>query len=522
MEQRSANYRVAIVDDEPIQRMGILHLCNWSDYQIEIVGQASNGREALQLLEETRPHVVLTDIVMPVMDGVELTKAVRSRYPDIKVVVLSSYSEYHYVREVFKYGVTDYLLKPKVSAPELIAMIQDLCSDIQLTADKQGPDQVDTALLLAQWLDKDVDRISAEPQRKQLEERFEQACFRVVKASTSLALSRSKWTPSQLEQLIIQLAAEQLSPYPHSCVFTGGELIVLVNFEIQQAAEAESALSRFAQQAGLAIDYMSFVMSRSYGSLDQVKAHNEQLSACLGKLLYFPESALVREEDILFTAEKADFDPGKFIEKLQNFSFDEAIGLLKALIFNACEQQAYDEYSLKRLCQNLIYSALSVFEQLKIPVGEPYASKLKMFKQIDMAYGIAELEHIMTDFLIGLKGQVRQDDSQHSSVILQQIYSYVDEHYAGDISLAEMAAALHVNYSYLSSYFKQRTQENLTSYINRVRISKAKELLLKHGLSISEISRITGFSDHNYFSKVFKKYTGLTPAEYRNQLPITM
>lgn len=81
-----------------------------------------------------------------------------------------------------------------------------------------------------------------------------------------------------------------------------------------------------------------------------------------------------------------------------------------------------------------------------------------------------------------------------------------------------MANALHLNYTYLSSYFKQRTQENLTSYINRVRTDKAKELLLDPSLSVSEISRLTGFSDHNYFSKVFKKMTGMTPVEYRHQI----
>ncbi|MMZ69532.1 HTH-type transcriptional activator RhaR [compost metagenome] len=81
-----------------------------------------------------------------------------------------------------------------------------------------------------------------------------------------------------------------------------------------------------------------------------------------------------------------------------------------------------------------------------------------------------------------------------------------------------MANSLHLNYTYLSSYFKQRTQENLTSYISRVRTDKAKELLHEQGLSVSEISPLTGFSDHNYFSKVFKKMTGMTPIEYRHQI----
>lgn len=153
MDNPIATYRVMIVDDEAILRTGILHLCNWSEYGIEIVAQAANGQEALQLIEAADPHVVITDIVMPVMDGVELTKTMRAQYPDIKIVVLSSYSEYNYVREVFKYGVTDYLLKPRVSATELVSLIQSLCSNMNLNSPGGRPARKDPALMLGRWLD---------------------------------------------------------------------------------------------------------------------------------------------------------------------------------------------------------------------------------------------------------------------------------------------------------------------------------------------------------------------------------
>lgn len=150
-------------------------------------------------------------------------------------------------------------------------------------------------------------------------------------------------------------------------------------------------------------------------------------------------------------------------------------------------------------------------EQLKQPIAELGSSKLKLFKMIDLAFDIEELEHIMVQFLEKVRHVVQGKDYRQS-IILHQIYEYVNEHYANEISLSEMANALHLNYTYLSSYFKQRTQENLTSYINRVRTDKAKDLLLDPSLSVSEISRLTGFSDHNYFSKVFKKMTGMTPS----------
>ncbi|GAA0137677.1 response regulator transcription factor [Paenibacillus sp. YSY-4.3] len=518
MEERPANYRVMIVDDEAILRTGMLHLCNWSEYGIEIVAQASNGLEALQYIEVVHPHVVITDIVMPIMDGVEFAKIMGKEHPEIKIVVLSSYSEFNYVREVFKYGVTDYLLKPKVSASELISLIQSLCSGIDLSEQSQPSAKNDPALLLGQWLGSHIEEDKQnEALLQELDRQFESELFIIAKASTSLLLSRTNYTQSQLEQVLLDLAAKHLTGMNYALVFLKNECLLLMNYESHRSVEVLSAMKRFADSASESLSYLSFVLSNAFKDLRQMKAEHIRLTPYLGKLLYFNEQALVPEDDILLQSERSDFNQEHFTAALRSFSIDEAGLQLETLFAEITGSMAYDEYSLKRLCQNLIYTAMSTLEQMKQPVGELGSSKLKLFKRIDLAYDIEELEAIMQQFLQDLRSILPGADQQQSQ-ILQQIYAYVHDNYANEISLSEMADSLHLNYSYLSSYFKQRTRENLTSYINRVRTDKAKELLLDHRLSVSEISRLTGFSDHNYFSKVFKKMTGMTPVEYRNQI----
>lgn len=514
----TAQYRVLIVDDEPIQRAGITHLCNWSEYGIEIVAQASNGQEALEAVEAALPHVVITDIVMPVMDGVELTRILRTRYPDIKVVVLSSYSEFDYVREVFKYGVTDYLLKPKVSAPELIALIQSLCGDIHLHVTDGKPARKDVSLLLGQWLSgaEDNGHLKAEALEAG-EEHFHAGSYRMLAAGTGLLLSRTDWTQNGLEQALPELAVKHLPFYAHSFVFLKQEAVLIVNYDDSEAESLLDGLRQFALEAKEKWTYVAFVQSHPFRSLAELRDEHDRLSPLLGKLLYFPRLALVPEERIGAGGRKAELDQSRFVSALRTLQIDEAATQLKALIDDIAEACSYDEYSLKRLCQNMIYTALSTLEPLKLPLSELNSSRLKLFKGIDLAFDIRELEGIMSAFMDDVRKLVRQTDQQPAP-ILQQIYDYVEANYESDISLADMAAKLHLNYSYLSSYFKQRTQENLTSYINRVRIDKAKQLMHNHELSISEISRQAGFSDHNYFSKVFKKFTGMTPLEYRNQI----
>ncbi|MNJ38143.1 HTH-type transcriptional regulator YesS [compost metagenome] len=517
MKERSANYRVMIVDDEAILRTGMLHLCHWSEYGIEIVAEASNGLEALQYIDVVHPHVVITDIVMPIMDGVEFAKIMGKEHPEIKIVVLSSYSEFNYVREVFKYGVTDYLLKPKVSATELISLIQSLCSNIDLKDQEALSIKDDPALLLGQWLSNDTKEEQTEEMLRKLSQHFTSELFVIAKASTSLLLLKTNWTQSQLERILIELAAEHLSSFEYSLVFLKNESLLLVNYESQQSMEVLSALKRFAEHSANSLTYITFVLSNAFSALQRIKAEHTRLTPYLGKLLYFTGRELVPGDEIIVQSEKLYFDQALFTAALRNFAIDEASSQLETLFSEITSSMAYDEYSLKRLCQNLIYTAMSTLEQLKQPVAETGSSKLKLFKMIDLAFDVNELKSIMLRFLQELKSVLPRSDQQQS-LILQHIYEYVNENYANDISLSEMADKLHLNYSYLSSYFKQRTHENLTSYINRVRTDKAKELLLDHTLSVSEISRLTGFSDHNYFSKVFKKMTGMTPVEYRNQI----
>ncbi|CAM2882070.1 response regulator [Paenibacillus sediminis] len=517
MKENSATYRVMIVDDESILRTGIIHLCNWSEYNIEIVAQASNGQEALHLIDKVRPHVVITDIVMPIMDGVEFTKMMRMQYPDIKVVVLSSYSEFDYVREVFKYGVTDYLLKPKVSATELISLIQSLCGEMPPNRLDSPPMKLDPAIRLGQLLS--TDRNFSEDidyDWQEWREQFAGKHFRIVKASTGILLSKTHWTQAQIEQVIIELAQDHLSSCNYVCVFLKNECVVLVNYDTNQADDVQSCLDEFTRLAMKSLTYIKFVLSHEFENIAKIQAEHERLSPYLGKLIYFPKRHCIPEHEIKPETDKVNFDQAQFTSALRSLAIDDASVQSQALFAHIRSTQAYDEYSLKRLCQNIIYSAMSTLEQMKQPLSELSSSKLKLFKKIDLAFDLDELESVFIQFVDDLKAVVRQTDPQ--SMILHRIYEYVNQNYANDISLSELADKFHLNYSYLSSYFKQRTNENLTTFINRVRIDKAKELLQNYELSISQISQLTGFSDHNYFSKVFKKMTGMTPVEYRNYI----
>ena len=122
--------KVLIVDDELLIRQGIKHSINWEKEGFKIIGEATNGEEALDLIEAFRPHIVITDMVMPVMDGEALTKAIKEDYPQIEIIILSSFGDFDYVRSTFQLGVSDYILKPQLEGADLLEALQQAAQKI--------------------------------------------------------------------------------------------------------------------------------------------------------------------------------------------------------------------------------------------------------------------------------------------------------------------------------------------------------------------------------------------------------
>lgn len=518
MNANDTSYRIMIVDDEAILRTGVYHLCNWKEFGIEVVGGASNGEEALQLIPQLQPHVVFTDVVMPVMDGVEFAKAMQKQYPHIKVIVLSSYSEFEYVRETFKYGVTDYLLKPKVSAPELVNLIHTLCADISShsTAGLNQKEESDSGILITRLLSNFGDE--QEELMSKLSLQLTHSHYRILKCSSTLQLSKTELSQTEIERTVISIAEKHLIDFHYACFFQKEECSLLINYDQADEEQVFPAVDPFAREVKKAFPYLTFVLSNSFSALSDLQACNDRLIQTLGKVIYYDQKCWIPETEIQWDSARVSLDSGAFTGAITSNDIPQACSILKAFFREVKQTQAYDDYSLKRLCQNLIYTIFNTIEQLQLNSTQLNLSKIRLFKSIDLAPSLDELEQILIELLLEIEVKLNEQGDRRNKIVLQRIYSYVDQNYDQDISLSELAQQLHLNYSYLSSYFKQQTNENLTAYINKVRVEKAKQLLADWNLSISEISRLTGFSEHNYFSKVFKKLTGQTPAEYRNHI----
>jgi len=137
--------RVLIVDDEYIMRQGLKYMIHWEQEGYEIVGEATNGNEALRLTEELKPHIIISDIVMSVMDGVAFTEMVHKIYPDIAIIILSGYDKFEYVKKTLTNGAIDYILKPTLNEEELLNVLEKAAQKIP------GKKRVKESIMLRRW-----------------------------------------------------------------------------------------------------------------------------------------------------------------------------------------------------------------------------------------------------------------------------------------------------------------------------------------------------------------------------------
>lgn len=501
-------YRILIVDDELILRNGFKYLCDWKEHGFIVVGEASNGQEALDLIPVIQPHIVIVDIVMPVMDGINFSKIMQQKYPKIKIIVLSSFSEFDYVREAFKYGASDYLLKPKLKSDDLIDLLKRVSQEIENPLSTNYEEQEASQLLGKIFGTKgDEQRIAIEELRKVMTK----SSFILIKCSVAYQSSSDELITNEISRLL----RSRLHSFSMIEVVDNSEYALLVNLDPHEEEGIWGDLSQLRKEHS--IENIKFIVSRCFNDSRFIPRVNENVSKKLGRLLYLESEVFFSEKDIHIEEVNTSFDLSFFMKCFNGFDIEEA----KAYLFNHLKlikyYRAYDEYDFKRFIQNIIYNMLNTSQKVGFDMTELNRKKIKLFKSIDISVSYDEIILLLENFFDEISKIINTQVDKKNTIILEKVKAYVNEHYSEEITLSDIAQNLHLNYYYLSTYFKNHTSENLTTYINRVKIEKAKQLLKDSDASITEISKIVGFSDHNYFSKVFKKYVEVTPSAYRRK-----
>ncbi|AZN38295.1 response regulator [Paenibacillus albus] len=515
--------RIMIVDDEREIREFLAAMSGWREIGCEVAWTAANGEEALGLLLQGElPDVIITDIRMPVMDGITFAERVRQRYPDMPIIFLTAYHEFDYARQAVKLGVSDFLTKPflpeeltrtvatlRVHEP-LLAGWREHDRFFELLASEKHSSAYKQEWLQAQGLrDGSFILLYAEldAPRAVEGEHFPFAAAH-VRGQLEAAAGRSG-----LQGRTASAASGIYLFVPLREGAAAAEREQLMTFAKEIAGEGRFSFS-FARELSLSVG-----ISQSFSSFCQLPEALKQVKRCMEYRMLLGKNSVVAYDALeSFLSEK---------EKETDASL--------SLIADALRQA--DPEPIRSLLKDSYRSMLSVgaskkeMQHYAIGVIEKAETALADFG-IRPSHGISvdireKLIHavLLTDIMKELEKQLlayqelmRQEIQESPLQVIANVRKLIREQFAEDLTLQSVAQKLNVNYSYLSRLIKKETGTNFTDMLWDYRIEAAKNKLLREDMRSYEVAYAVGFKDTAHFSFMFKKKVGLSPSAYRAQV----
>lgn len=503
--------KILVVDDEFIMRQGIKHMIDWEQEGFQVIGHASNGNEAIDMIKSETPHIVISDIVMPQMDGVELTKFIQSNYPHIQIIILSSYSDFEYVKSSFQYGAVDYILKPALNPIELLKTLKKISKKIpNLTLSANGKTNTENIL------NRLILGFATNVDFNYLNNLFILPHFCLFGINTKLIYDDYKQHDKILDFLTTQLDIEFSSEDVIEITNIENEIIVLViNFKTRDYKTILNKLIKITDMISNNFSKTFFVLSKIFDSVNDIKYIYENNFLPLTQQYFYNKDFTFLYSEYSNSAKCIDkFNFKSFSELVMLLQLSNAFEMLTEYIVTAISNRCLTQFELKTLIQNSLYNIITALESLNFDTLISTQLKRTCFDKIDSSKYAEDLMLTYESILKDFNEIIDKHQNTINNHMINKIVKYIRIHYSEQLTLSDVSQLFNFNYSYLSYYFSSHNKEGFNEFLNKIRIEKACEFL-KRDIPISDISSMVGYSDHSYFCKVFKKFTSFTPSNFR-------
>lgn len=524
---------VMLVDDYALILRGIMKVYQWNENGFPIVATASNGKLALEQLQKQSVDILMTDIRMPVMDGLELISAVKEKYPHIKIAVLSAYDDFVQVRNAFQLGADDYLLKQELSAQLVGTVLNRLKSAIEI---EKGKSELEGKLGDLKQLEIDKEN-----------EEGEDFIYRQTNFFKNLLEDNSKYDESSAKSLgitvnasiaLMQLVLEssELGENTELAVFS-------VEQKLREAAKKHNAYifrtnynefnflysvlkeddlktnaKRLFDTIQVVLSPFNAMMTAAVSSIggslaEMAQVYSQARQVCgfrfligKGKLLFFDDMPL----------EKSMLDPE--IRSRVTFLRNSLKGRdYKGLLESLCEITVPEDggglsqQQIELLFTRYAFTIVSSIEDQNLSIN---CDKLLItFQFLLSGDSIAELNEWIRD---ALNQMASQCESQNKYILLFQ--SYIKQNYTNrDLKIENLANELGISVSYMGQLLYRETGCHFAEYLNSYRVERAKEILSKTTQKVYEVADKIGYNNVEHFTRVFKKYVGVSPTSYANR-----
>ena len=534
-------YRILLVDDEILVRDAIRENIDWKAMDCELVGDCDNGKAAVEFVQTHPVDIVLTDILMPYMDGMELSRFLHDNYPDIVIVIFSGFGEFEYAKKAIQYDVSEYMLKP-VTAMELRAVIEKMKKKVdQRREEKQKLErltqtsenyQKNAIVIRSKALQAFVD--NTKTREESLEElsglriSLEAACYRVAVFdldlySDSMQLTSEKRQESALMSFVLfNVSDEIVSSENAGVAYQEGNNKVCVLFMGNRTREFGEKIMKICEMIQTKLrELMALEVSIGVGSWartqQELLVSHELADKAIGYRYLLGGSLLIdmeehpveniRYSDDLMEKLSTALKAGK--KENADSVLDRIAAEIKAARVDKSRACVYLQQIIRTAddtCEDMLADSKLLSER------ETLLRRVTEQKSFDSAFALVK-DHVGKIF------QVLSDANSSSGQRQARLaLDYIQKNYMDpDLSLNSICSYLNISTSYFSTIFKELTGETFTEVLIRTRMEKAKELLENTTMKNYEIAEKVGFADPHYFGISFKKMTGCTPTEYARE-----
>lgn len=523
--------KVVIVDDEKLERNLLKNCINWGFLNMEIIGEASNSDEALQLLEKDTPEIVFTDINMPVIDGMQFIGIAAKKHPHIKFVVLTGFDSFAHAQKSIKLGVADFLVKP-IDDDDVFKT----ASNLKAIIEREREDQIEYNQLRKQLYDNlpylkerflyellkgEIDDKTIEEKLSFLGIQYKYECFQVAAIEINHANSENEELRYMNSIKVMNLVKHNFADNRYAQIFfdSANRIIILNNDENSDLYEKCELLKDHITRD------LNYSVGIGLGSLKKkpqeiCTSYREALDA-LDYRLAIGNSAVILYSHVHFNSAENKTDTAKLYSKLNLY-------LKSGLTCNAKETIEVLLNSIDIKCPSAVHqihiTALEISmiclknsEDAGFDEEDSYKSEIQSFNKIFTMNTIPEIKEHLFHVVENATQVIDRQKIDKINTLIKNIKKYVDENYAShDLTLSNVAKAFYINSSYLSRTFKKEAGISFIEYLTTVRMEKALNLLSeKNEMRTFEIAEAVGISDPNYFGTCFKKYTGVSVSIYR-------
>lgn len=537
--------KMIIADDESIVRNGLKKIIKWDELGIEIIAEASDGQQTFDLCRELNPDILFTDIRMPMMDGLEVAMKLEEHKQDIRVVFLSGIQDFNYAKTALDIKADGYVLKP-VNIEELKDVMQRVVTSIKMERARKSE-----LINLKKQLHENFPVI-----RESFLKNLIHGVYR-NEAKIQDKIQYFKIPISTNENLLV--AVLQIDDYNKVIENDSEEDKQLISFSISNIIE--EIMSTNNSGVSCCLNENEFVLIFNENAQKNGKHFEicESIISCLNKFLHISVSiglgSKIYDISSIFTSYKDahtalqyKFYTGKNslldiddIIKVQDFNLDNVDSsvinensnrLMRCIQLGDCEQtlqaincifqELYSHPNIpidyvQSLCVELVCVASRTIKDLGLNPNEITDKQSIILESIYNKESAYDLKNYISEIFSNMAQYFSKKYNQKNTTVINKIKDIIEKRYNDDISVSKISEEVYLTPNYISMIFKQETGETITEYITKVRMEKAKKMLKLTDLKIMEIAEKVGYEDPHYFSKVFKKYTGIHPQKYRSE-----